>query len=576
MYEREWLLTFQSVCRDAPPQLKTSVSAVVCAPEQQQVLRDAVFAAQAERERAVAAQKKELKIRPVAASAAIGGPDALGKADERWVPGAAKKAQQRTVEQSFLSNLNKLTLENFALLSKQLVELVRSLSSLPQLQACVALVFDKALGEPKFAAMYAHLCAILAAHAPYFEPAARGGPAKASFRSELLNRAQDEFESELVGDALTRHLEAQLGAAAATPAALDDAAAKYRARKLGNIKLIAELYKLGLLKSGTLRAGVLAPLLAAARAPEGGAARDAAIEKLVKLLSLAGEALEQREIAVAETYFLAVRDLSQLKEQLPARVHFLLLNVLELRANKWVSRRKPDAPQRIGELHAEAHDADFAYLLPADMLTAMSKAAAALPTPSGRPSRTPAGDYVLVLPGGAAAAAAAAAAAGETGDDTAATSAEKKKGKVAFAEPVATPEERIASLVAELFSSHDVDEAVTAFRELPKDDARNIAHLVGAAVEHNAPPMAVMAKLLIQLVEKKVVTREIVSDAVRDIVVGLADTAIDFPSAPKFVGYLLRDLFSSRLIDGPRIVKESGLPPAVSQKIKDAAKEAPK
>jgi hypothetical protein len=190
--------------------------------------------------------------------------------------------------------------------------------------------------------------------------------------------------------------------------------------------------------------------------------------------------------------------------------------------------------------------------------------------PSGRPSRTPAGDYVLVLPGGAA------AADGADASTAGAGAGEKKKGKVAFAEPEATPEERVASLVAELFSSHDTDEALTAFSELPKDDATNVSLVVGAAVENNAPPMAVMAKFLIALVAKKLASQDAVASAIRGIVNGLADTAIDFPSAPKFVGYLLRDLFNSKLVDGPRFVKESGLPPAISQKIKDAAKEAPK
>ncbi len=518
--------------------------------------------------------KKELKDRLAAAASAASSSSvpALSKADDRWVPGGdGKKKALRTLEQSFLSNLNKLTLDNFAVISKQLVELVRTVATVAQLKAVVALLSDKALAEPKFAAMYAQLSAVLAQHAPFFEPAARGSDlAKISFRSELLNRSQDEFESELVGDELLRHLKAQQPGAA--DAELADAAAKYRALKLGNIKFIAELFKLGLLKGGTLRAGVLAPLLSAAQSTSSSeAARDAAIEKLAKLLGSVGAALERRDIAIAETYFLAARDLSQQKN-LSARVHFLLLNLLELRENKWVTRRKQDAPQRIGDLHAEAHagDADFAYLLPADSLATISKAAAALPVPSGRPSRTPAGDYVLVLPGGAA------AADGADASTAGAGAGEKKKGKVAFAEPEATPEERVASLVAELFSSHDTDEALTAFSELPKDDATNVSLVVGAAVENNAPPMAVMAKFLIALVAKKLASQDAVASAIRGIVNGLADTAIDFPSAPKFVGYLLRDLFNSKLVDGPRFVKESGLPPAISQKIKDAAKEAPK
>jgi hypothetical protein len=39
VYERDWLLRFQTALLDAPPQLRTAVTAVVCAPEQQDKLR---------------------------------------------------------------------------------------------------------------------------------------------------------------------------------------------------------------------------------------------------------------------------------------------------------------------------------------------------------------------------------------------------------------------------------------------------------------------------------------------------------------------------------------------------------
>jgi hypothetical protein len=571
VYEREWLTKFQHTCVDAPPQLKP-VGAVVCAPAEQAKLRAAAFAAQLEREKANAAQKKELKIRPgkrgVEDQQQQGQQQqGLAKGEDRWLPSAQdKKKPSRTLEQSFLSNLNKLTLENFPLLSKQLIELVRTVQSSPQLAAVVSLVFDKALAEPKFAAMYAQLCVILAAHAPWFENLAE--KTKVSFRSELLNRAQDEFELEHVDD-LAQFIKSQLRSATAEE--LDDAAAKYRARKLGNIKFIGELYKLQLLSGATLRAGILEPLLKTALAPATAASdlvRAGAAEKLTKLLGTIGETIEQRDIAVAETYFLAIRDLSTQKD-VSSRVHFLLLNLLELRNNKWVARRKPDAPQRIGELHADAHaaDADFAYLLPADLVSGMAKTVASLPAPSGKPSRTEVtSDWVLWLPGGAGAASSSAA-----DSDTGSSAETKKKGKsVAFSEPVASPEDRIAALVAELFSSHDTDEAVTAFGELtPKDDTLNVEHVVRAAVEQTAPAIPMLAKFLLALEQKKAVPRDTVAEAARNIVADIADTAIDFPSAPKFITQLLRELHAAKLLDGPKLIAASGLDAAWQKKLKD-------
>jgi hypothetical protein len=95
----------------------------------------------------------------------------LVKGDDRWMPSAQeKKKHAKTLEQNFLgcvhsactssrgerahrSNLNKLTLENFPLLSRQLTELAREATTPAQLRALVALVIDKAVTEEKFAAM---------------------------------------------------------------------------------------------------------------------------------------------------------------------------------------------------------------------------------------------------------------------------------------------------------------------------------------------------------------------------------------------------------------------------------------
>ena len=194
-------------CTTKPTTLNAPAS-IEAGPAEQAELLAAVFAAQAEREALYQAQRRADKLKPgkgkkkargkaeaaeVETEAGTGAGESLVKGENRWLPSAQDGSKAgRTLEQSFLSNLNKLTLDNFALLSSQLVALVRQVASRAQLQLLVVRVAEKALAEHKFAAMYAQLCAILIPHSPWFEQ--RDGGARVSFKSELLNFCQDEFE----------------------------------------------------------------------------------------------------------------------------------------------------------------------------------------------------------------------------------------------------------------------------------------------------------------------------------------------------------------------------------------------
>ena len=64
----------------------------------------------------------------------------------------------------------------------------------PDTQPCEQ-VFDKALSEPTFSALYAQLCLHLSSELPDFtEPNEEGKPQKVTFRRIILNKCQSEFE----------------------------------------------------------------------------------------------------------------------------------------------------------------------------------------------------------------------------------------------------------------------------------------------------------------------------------------------------------------------------------------------
>ena len=89
-----------------------------------------------------------------------------------------------------------------------------------------------------------------------------------------------------------------------------------------------------------------------------------AIEKLGKLLTTIGETLESRDPDVADRHFAVLERVSKADDKtLSSRVRFLLLDLLELRDNDWVPRRKSERPQRIGDVHADAAGDLFSSVL---------------------------------------------------------------------------------------------------------------------------------------------------------------------------------------------------------------------
>jgi translation initiation factor 4G len=86
--------------------------------------------------------------------------------------------------------LNKLTPEKFERLLDQLLSVITTADILKH---TIMLVFENAVAQPTFCAMYADLCLSLSKELPSFPPA-EGEDKPVMFRRVLLNTCQDEFE----------------------------------------------------------------------------------------------------------------------------------------------------------------------------------------------------------------------------------------------------------------------------------------------------------------------------------------------------------------------------------------------
>lgn len=262
-----------------------------------------------------------------------------------WAPaahGAADSAGSTEVTMRTIKGiLNKLTPEKFERLLAQIVPL---LSSYEVVAATIERVFEAAVAQPTFVAMYAELCSELDAVLPELEDPQTGE--RATFKKLLANQCQREYEA--AGDARA--------AAAKSPAGpeRDEAERAARNRTLGTIRLVGELFKKSVINDRIVLV-VLRDLLEG-RAPGGKASPSPeAVEAVCEMLTTAGAALERSERGKPrlDAAFATLQSVAA-DRAYPSRVRFIARDVIELRAQRWVPRREAFTAKKLDEVHAEA------------------------------------------------------------------------------------------------------------------------------------------------------------------------------------------------------------------------------
>ncbi|GMF34444.1 unnamed protein product [Phytophthora lilii] len=269
--------------------------------------------------------------------------------ETRWKPSHAKSRLDDPVEtaeaslKEAKSILNKLSIEKFDKLSDQLIEV--AVRGLEVLKGVIEMVIAKAQMEWHFSTMYAELCAKIAQTAMpaiTLEDNEVVTDTHKLFRKLLLQRCQKEFEAKPDVEGLEDLPE-------------DERREKELIMKrasLGHIRFVGELFKQRMLSSRIMHECV-SILFGDIAAPD-----EESLECLCNLLSTIGQALENNAREQAERnhingYYATIKKLSGESKLLCTRVRFMLQDLLELRANRWVARRKETKAMTIAEVHAE-------------------------------------------------------------------------------------------------------------------------------------------------------------------------------------------------------------------------------
>ncbi|KAI9828039.1 MAG: hypothetical protein M1832_003566 [Thelocarpon impressellum] len=263
------------------------------------------------------------------------------------------------VQRKVKSNLNKMTPEKFEKIADQILEIAaqsKDESDGRTLRQVIQLTFEKATDEAHWASMYAKFCKrMLESMSTDIKDESirdKNGNVVAGgnlFRKYLLNRCQEEFER---GWKLNLGDKPDGEAQTAEAVMLSDeyyVAAAAKRRGLGLVQFIGELYKLGMLTERIMHECVK-KLVDYEGIPD-----EAEVESLTKLLRTIGSNLDNTDKGrpLMDVYFQRIQAMMDTPD-LPSRLQFMLLDIVDLRKKGWQSKEANKGPQTIQEIREEA------------------------------------------------------------------------------------------------------------------------------------------------------------------------------------------------------------------------------
>lgn len=266
--------------------------------------------------------------------------------DEKHKAIEGGKLDDQRLIKVFRGHLNKLTPQKYDSLIEKIREL--DLNGAERLNRVIDLVFDKAVDEPSFCELYARMCKVIAAN-------------DTTFCFHLVKKCQSEFETQDLYDGLNveaRKIDIENEQDITKKKFLSDELYEEmrlrRKKYLGTIKLIGEMYKLGLLIPIII--GFCIRHLMSSASNEN-------LECLCSLIETVGAKLDQEpDPGIKESLkntlnvmkdFAKTGKINELFE-LEKRIKYKIMDTLELSSRNWRPRVTGEKPDKIDVIREEA------------------------------------------------------------------------------------------------------------------------------------------------------------------------------------------------------------------------------
>lgn len=287
----------------------------------------------------------------------------LPSSKDAWKPDRQKTAEDVSEEEASVKEvckkvralMNKVTPTSQKPLTDEFISYNVS-SNDNQLSQVVGIVFDKAVEEPKFCALYAEMCRSQV----NYELAKNNN--KSNFRNKILTRTQSFFQDKRDIDADRQAIVDKEEDEVKRAAMLIEEKQKFRRRKFGVMAFIGYLFRNTLLSTKIVHLCTLE--LFTSILPKKIDEKEQKLKKedideesiqcglqLVETVGLYLDKSKETSTTFLDQWF---QKLDAAKPFCSNKIRFMIMNLIELRKDKWIPRKSTESgPKKIDEIHKD-------------------------------------------------------------------------------------------------------------------------------------------------------------------------------------------------------------------------------